>query len=121
MRLTRVAMTNKKTSLKFRAVTASTSTEDGGDRVTDRFMKQIIEVLGKQYPSVVRHLSVQNGTDGELVLREGFLNSIEQEKAHLGLRRRENKVTLTFEHIRELPPGGNNLALWEEKKLTLTK
>lgn len=121
MRLTEVATVDRKTSLKFRAVTDSVSTEDGGERVTDYFRRHVIEAFGSSYTSVTEHLSDENGENGDLILIEGLLNSIELEKINPKVRNRGDKVTLSFDHDKELPPGRNADIRWEGKKLILYK
>lgn len=79
MRLLEVTSKDGKTCLKFRALGPSTSTEDGGDKVTDYFVEHIAQVFGKSYADVCEHLSIENGESGDIVLIEGLLNSIELE------------------------------------------
>lgn len=107
--------------VKFRPRTESTSTQDGGERANDEFLREIPDFFGKSWPKVLEKAAEDGETTTEFRFKNHLMASFEKEKRQPNAPGVGSRRMILYTGPQDLPNGKNGKIQWRNKKLEVPK
>lgn len=109
--------------LRFKSLVESTSTQDGGDRANDEFLKDLRELFGEKYDGVVTAAGFDCIESGGFRFGSRFMSSFESQKRKSLAADKDKHRNIVFACQQRLPDGKSEdgEVSWENSKLAIPK
>ena len=114
-----VIVQDAKGFIRFKAVTDSTSTQDGGDRANDKFLQLLPTLFAEKLRFVMDWVTDDGETANEFRFKQKFMASFETQKRE-GFGTKGGRQNVVYGGGESLPRGSNgNKADWQAKRISI--
>lgn len=115
-----VIVRDEKGFVRFKPMTESTSTQDGGDRANDEFLKLLPTLFGKFFKVVMATATNDAGVTSEFRFKQKFMASFESQKKQPSKGPTDKSRMANYTGVQNLTKGNNGTSIsWQAKRIQL--